>query len=400
MFATAAVLGLVVGDDIDALIVRDSLPTGVLERGDVIYVSLTPGSPTLGTLGASAASVIEVYPAAAPVVIFTPFALGLLAGDDVDGLTAIDPGGEPCTQCEPNDHWIDACPGGMDLIGAHGAVVKIDFILDCMPDATFLLEPCGGLLIERSEPNLTMGHVIETEIVSMCLSGGGITLRAGQGQGGIVMPSLGTIIEQPTDSNVADSIFEVFFEIDLGDGMKLYNHDPLIMGSEITCIPPRAIFVSSDCIALYDDPVGGVHMANVVSAKHMVNLPLPDLHATVSGSEPNGTFVEFGTGNLPAIPADFFGPGSDPFTGQIELDGFPFDPLAFGDADTIIQRSYEPVSPSLGEPNAGTVEIEIIELSLISIQPITVTYNGGQDPEEWFVDVRLSDTPSPPGELT
>ena len=38
-------------------------------------------------------------------------------------------------------------------------------------------------------------------------------------------------------------------------------------------------------------------------------------------TDPALTWFNFGVPGSPAIPADFFGPGSDPFTGTIALDG-------------------------------------------------------------------------------
>src|SRR3990170_2822469 len=41
------------------------------------------------------------------------------------------------------------------------------------------------------------------------------------------------------------------------------------------------------------------------------------------------------------IPADFFAPGSDPFTGNVNFGGVPletFNGLGTGDADTVVQR--------------------------------------------------------------
>jgi hypothetical protein len=97
------------------------------------------------------------------------------------------------------------------------------------------------------------------------------------------------------------------------------------------------------------------------------------------------TFQNPGT----AIPPGFFGPGSDPFTGQVNFGGVPletFQGKSIGDADTVVQR--QPAPP--GAP-AGAVPIELVELSLQSVEPITVTYAGGQTPEPWSVTV----SPSP-----
>jgi hypothetical protein len=111
------------------------------------------------------------------------------------------------------------------------------------------------------------------------------------------------------------------------------------------------------------------------------------------------------------IPADFFDPGSDPFTGIIAMQGLPLpgsalcpppptlcpnDDLSL--IDTIVERIDLASLPSIG--SSSVIDIEIVELSLKSISPITVTFNGGQDPEIWDVDVCLSPTPSPVGSMT
>ena len=92
----------------------------------------------------------------------------------------------------------------------------------------------------------------------------------------------------------------------------------------------------------------------------------------------------------PAIPADCVGPGSDPFTGQVCLEGKPLGPTPFGDfgeADTLVRRSAGP--EGTGDPfdrcelpagNAVTVTAEMVALSLQSVAPTIVTFNGGQNP--------------------
>jgi hypothetical protein len=90
------------------------------------------------------------------------------------------------------------------------------------------------------------------------------------------------------------------------------------------------------------------------------------------------------------LPADFFGPGSDPFEGQVCLVGG-----GGGGAvpDVIVERK-EPLSPD-PPPSIDTVPIEIVALSLRSCEPITVTYGGGQNPELWNVEIHLNpQTPS------
>ncbi len=101
-----------------------------------------------------------------------------------------------------------------------------------------------------------------------------------------------------------------------------------------------------------------------------------DVWSTPEGSEATVT-----------VPADFFGAGSDPFVDLvIEVEGLPF----FGqDFDTVIERLDDAVLS--GCPAEATIGVEIAALSLVSSAPITVTFNGGQDPEEYDVSVCLSD---------
>jgi hypothetical protein len=118
-------------------------------------------------------------------------------------------------------------------------------------------------------------------------------------------------------------------------------------------------------------------------------------------TEPGTTEFTFGA---PAIPADFFGPGSDPFTGTVSLDGAPLGSSLFCpndnllDTSTIIRRPVDAIVNVV--PGSDVIPVEIVELSLVSIQPITVTYNGGQDPELWDIEVDLSQVPAPPGQMT
>jgi hypothetical protein len=89
----SASLGLLPGDDLDALCWFDrngdltvDLPTSVLATGDNYLFSLAPGSPTLAAGGFSAADILAPS-AAGPVVSVPAAALGLLATDNIDGLT-------------------------------------------------------------------------------------------------------------------------------------------------------------------------------------------------------------------------------------------------------------------------------------------------------------------------
>jgi hypothetical protein len=102
------------------------------------------------------------------------------------------------------------------------------------------------------------------------------------------------------------------------------------------------------------------------------------------------------------IPAGFFDPGSDPFMGTIVLGGAPLPDLGPPTApslfptDTVVER----LAPA-AMPGPSTIPIEIVALNLVSVQPITVTYNGGQNPELWNVKACLSSlAPQPQGSMT
>lgn len=110
---------------------------------------------------------------------------------------------------------------------------------------------------------------------------------------------------------------------------------------------------------------------------------LPPDHFTTIGAT-----INFGGVEIPPIPADFFGPGSDPFDGEVTL-----GPSPSGLGDTRVQRDGPVVCPGAGFPRpCDPVAIEIVQLSLVGTAPVIVTFNGGQNPEEWLVSTGLSET--------
>jgi len=80
------------------------------------------------------------------------------------------------------------------------------------------------------------------------------------------------------------------------------------------------------------------------------------------------------------IPANFFGPGSQPYSGLVPLEG---EALAAGsDTDTVIHRNQDVYTP-------GSTTLTMTGLSLKGISSITVTYNNGVQ-EAWNLRVGLS----------
>jgi len=137
-------------------------------------------------------------------------------------------------------------------------------------------------------------------------------------------------------------------------------------------------FVAVSRPALSDDVLAGI-----------------DLFETPPGSTSDA--FNSGAGGTP-LPADFFFPGSDPFDGQINLQGNPLGG-PFGMADTIVRRVTDATPLPCGGPPV-TIPIEIVALDLVSSSPITITDNGGMNPTQWDVRVCLSDQPQQQGTMT
>ena len=101
------------------------------------------------------------------------------------------------------------------------------------------------------------------------------------------------------------------------------------------------------------------------------------------------------------IPANFFDPGSQPFTGTVQLDGNPIGPPGtMGTTDTIVRRlNRVDLLPPL--PVTQMVPIELVALNLVSVAPITVTYTGGvPPPETWNVSAVLNPGQTSQGQLS
>src|SRR5687767_7571403 len=90
------------------------------------------------------------------------------------------------------------------------------------------------------------------------------------------------------------------------------------------------------------------------------------------------------------IPANFFGAGSNQYSGIVPLEGVPIP--GQGDIDTIIHRNNDVFAP-------GSTTITMTALSLKGINPITVTYTGGGS-ETWAVRVSLSDVQASSGSMS
>jgi len=169
-----------------------------------------------------------------------------------------------CGSCPTGLDWVATCraqvpaAGQEDLLDTTRVEVLIDTNMDGISDTTVLMS--GPMRVLRKQgPAGTM----VTEILSMKLSGEGMTLRAGSQIAGLQQPILATTGEIGVSGGPPDyfaqSFFDVFFELDRGEGPNryLYNHAPLKVQASITCAPPKATFAGLVLVPLFTAPSGG-----------------------------------------------------------------------------------------------------------------------------------------------
>jgi hypothetical protein len=75
----------------------------------------------------------------------------------------------------------------------------------------------GTAVIRLGAPS---AGTVATEILSLSLAGPGVTLTL------IGPPTLGLITQDIGDPNLADSFFDIFFELNIGPGLLLHNNVP------------------------------------------------------------------------------------------------------------------------------------------------------------------------------
>jgi len=134
---------------------------------------------------------------------------------------------------------------------------------------------------------------IDTEMMSLNLSGGGLTLHAGDGIGNLIgdgpLFSPGRI-DETANPLIGHSFFDVFFELSPTPFGALHNTNPCVMAKDITQVPPspgttydgcdaaRHVHVEGDpltpdVIDLFD--ANGVHRAVLTDAVTHTVVPEP-----------------------------------------------------------------------------------------------------------------------------
>jgi len=119
----------------------------------------------------------------------------------------------------------------------------------------------------------------------------------------------------------------------------------------------------------------------------------PDASAlTLPGISDAVYTITIGNTDIPPIPANFFGPGSEPFIPPpeqfIQLVP-PFPP----------NQPIDLFEPNPTMPDPTVISIEMVDLQLQSVQPIQVDFNDG-GVQFFDVFVTLEGLPPQPGELT
>lgn len=158
-------------------------------------------------------------------------------------------------ECGPGSFWVDGCPAGTDMFPSTGLLIGLDLDLDGERDMNLVLtgpteivrqassEDSGNFPVETAgDQNPAGDDVIDTEIVSMNLTSGPVTVLAGSGEG-LADSSLGTIVQQPSDPTKADSFFEVFFKVTLPGGVEAFNREGARVTQVIEQVPPDTVYI-------------------------------------------------------------------------------------------------------------------------------------------------------------
>ena len=175
---------------------------------------------------------------------------------------------------------MDTCAGGLyNFASVSTILVTLDTIGTVGP---FQLTGTTKVWLGTGSP-----HSIETELVSINETASGVTLTAGDGIGNLLSDgplfSPGHIDEQAGSPALADSFFDVFFQIDVpAISLSLHNTDPLqVVCRGLETAPPRTCaydIVSPTPLALFD--VAGINRGQLLATP-------PDFHHHVVEAIPD-----------------------------------------------------------------------------------------------------------------
>ncbi len=401
VYAAAPAIGLQAGDDIDALCVSDRSgpvggPDGIWNLFDTMLFSLAAGSPTLAAIGASPGDVFVVtFTIPVPTVLVTAAQLGLqsiAAGySQDDELNALDIGWSlPCHECNPSEHewcvdsdgdgYFDPCdnaPGlpnpdqtdsDADGIGDVGDNCPFDYNPDQDPSACC---ECPGDMdrsnnVDYGDLPLFVEALLESFEPDDCA-------------------------DVNEDDNINGKDIQPFVEMVLANG----GAGTPCPGSE-----PTGACCHED-MSCTDDMTESECDGPWYEGQPCSDIACPSFTCVEPGQDCWVTQCDGHTGygfDQTPLQAGFFGPGSDPFEEFVALGGPPGGGSGPNGSDTLLDRLermcfVEPL------PATDSTPLELVMLELVSCQPITVTYDDGQNSEDWDVVVDLSGA-QPQGTLT
>ncbi len=357
---------------------------------------------------------------------------------NVDGVGLVDQGDLFCLVEALRDPGIGCLVGDPDVncdgTFDHCDVAAVDCLIATGGDPACCDAPCGACCIDGAgEPGIGICGTCRNTTAADCDSGGAFFLcpPAGiyNGDGASCSPSPcdcngdtipdGDQTDPTTDCNGNDVLDECEFPNPSGQGACCTTAPDGTSGcadtDSATCTTLGGVY-GGDCTSCPEsnlfiviEPGGDIFV-------HVIGPPVDcTLNPSPSGACPPGPRIDawespangqmchdFGAVGATPIPADYFAIGSDPFSGIVCLEGLSLNDPLFPGADTLIERpNGDPFDrcdlPSL--TTQVTVPIQIQQLSLQSVAPITVTF-GGLNPEPWDVFVDLSTLPQPMGSLT
>lgn len=139
--------------------------------------------------------------------------------------------------CPPGSNWVATCGAGTyDVSAIFSNSLQLEAGVAAslgLPATIPLVQFTGDTTLIVSPP---VGNTLAVDVHSIYATqiGGSAILRVGTGQG--LQPSGGTITEESGTPALADSFFDIFFEIDFGN-VALHNTTPLHLTSVLTELP-------------------------------------------------------------------------------------------------------------------------------------------------------------------
>jgi hypothetical protein len=110
-------------------------------------------------------------------------------------------------------------------------------------------------------------------------------------------------------------------------------------------------------------------------------------HPLDDPGDPEFCFFEFDPCNpIPRIPANFFNPGSEPFTGSVAFEGAPIDP-GVSDYDLVLRRQG---SVNLDPGGSGT-GVVLVRMNLVSCSPLAIAYKDRDWDELWNAQINIDE---------